>query len=219
MMTIASTMVIENDYYAEFQAVRERSMTRGPFSGIPFCDIPASERDRLVRKYAWAIPTDEALDAIARHAPRGVIEIGAGTGYWASLLRGRGVDVVAFDMAPLARAGTRPSVRNAYHGDALPWTDVEMGTEHILMGDLYHERALFLCWPPYDDEMAANALRFYRGDTLIYVGEPDGGCTGDEAFHEAVAAGWTEVASVALPQFNGIHDGLTIYERREVLRP
>lgn len=212
-MTIADAPIAENDYYTVFQALRERSMTPMPLSGMLVCDIRFSERDRLVKKYAWAIPTNEALDAIARHAPQGIIEIGAGTGYWASLLRERGVDVLAFDMAPLAPAGHAAPYLNRYHGDALPWTQVELGTEHILMGDLHHERALFLCWPPYADDMAANALRFYRGDTLIYIGESGGGCTGDDAFHGMLEQAWEEVACVGLPQFPGIHDDLTIYRR------
>ena len=43
----------------------------------------------------------------------------------------------------------------------------------------HRERTLVLCWPPYDDDAASYAvLRAYRGDTLIYIGEPDEGATG-----------------------------------------
>jgi hypothetical protein len=36
-----------------------------------------------------------ALAAIARYAP--IVEMGAGTGYWARCLRERGIDAVAYD--------------------------------------------------------------------------------------------------------------------------
>ena len=42
------------------------------------------------------VATLKALDAIAAVSP--ITEIGCGTGYWAALLRTRGVDVLAFDM-------------------------------------------------------------------------------------------------------------------------
>lgn len=57
-------------------------------------------RSQLVTRYGFAVPSDEALTAIERCSPRGVVELGAGTGYWAFLLQQRGVDVVAFDVEP-----------------------------------------------------------------------------------------------------------------------
>ena len=52
-------------------------------------------RDRLVARYSWAIPNDDALRVLDAHAP--LIELAAGTGYWAHLLRARSVDILAFD--------------------------------------------------------------------------------------------------------------------------
>ena len=49
----------------------------------------------LCKKYAWAIPDERALHILARFSP--LIELGAGRGYWARLLRDRGVDIIAFD--------------------------------------------------------------------------------------------------------------------------
>ena len=57
-------------------------------------------RQQLVRRYAYGIPTTEALDAVAAAAPSGIVEVGAGTGYWARLLHDRGVEVVALRPPP-----------------------------------------------------------------------------------------------------------------------
>ena len=62
--------------------------------------------------------------------------------------------------------------------------------------------------------MAVNALRAYAGRRVAYVGEWDGGCTGDEAFHALLSRGWRETERVAIPQWWGLHDALYIYERR-----
>eukprot|EP00897_Mesotaenium_endlicherianum_P009382 jgi/Mesen1/8472/ME000478S07970 len=66
----------------------------------------------LRRIYSWAVPTGEAIDAIVKSAPGGVLEIGAGTGYWAHLLRQRGVQVAAYDLQPLD--GDNPGT-NGHH--------------------------------------------------------------------------------------------------------
>lgn len=166
-------------------------------------------RDALVARYAWAIPDNDALALIARYAP--VIEIGAGTGYWALLLRERGVDVLAYDIEP----PTTDAHANSYHRNELAvgtaWTEVLPGGPD--MAAAHPERALFLCWPPYDEPMAAQCVRAYTGDTLIYIGEMAGGCTGDDDFHTLLATEWEERGRRWLPQWRGIHDGLFIYTR------
>jgi len=55
-------------------------------------------RELACGRYAWAVPCTEALTALRRLSP--LVEIGAGTGYWARLLAGHGADVAAYDLAP-----------------------------------------------------------------------------------------------------------------------
>ena len=50
----------------------------------------------LVDKYSWAIPNDQALNIISQFSP--IVEIGSGKGYWASLLRKMGVDILCYDL-------------------------------------------------------------------------------------------------------------------------
>ena len=74
---------------------------------------------------AYAVPSDAGLAALA-NLGLPLIECGAGTGYWASLLRRRGVTVAAFDIAPNKTAamlaaggggkGGAPS-HNEYHAE------------------------------------------------------------------------------------------------------
>jgi hypothetical protein len=63
-------------------------------------------RDRFIARYGFAVPTDDALSRIQAVSPDGVVEIGAGTGYWARLLHDRGVDIEAYDVAPPSPAGS-----------------------------------------------------------------------------------------------------------------
>jgi hypothetical protein len=93
-------------------------------------DLPSRRRE-LAALFAWAIPGDGALAVLARYGP--LLECGAGTGYWAALLRARGADIVACDLAPGHK----------------PWTPVRRA-DSITAVRRHRDRALFLCWPPHD---------------------------------------------------------------------
>ncbi len=143
-----------------------------------------SHREELVAKYAFSIPTAGALAAIAAYSP--LIEIGAGTGYWARCLSLAGADIIAFDSrVPGAHSPWEWSAANAWFDDT--WFYVEEGDEATAA--LYPERSLFLAWPPPDDPMALRALEQYRragGRTLIYLGNP--ASSGDAAFHRELSS-------------------------------
>lgn len=201
-------------------------------------------RKESVRRYAWAIPTADALDAIAALGP--VVEVGAGTGYWASLLAHRGVDVVCYDLYP--PDGTD---LNGWHEGALKFHTVHQGGPE--KAGEHPDRTLFLCWPPrsptpvislveptepgwerkegmVDGEfrtlwyrpgeesyLAYEALTVYEaagGRTVVYVGEDPGGVTGDDRFHDLLAR-WREVARVELPQWEGVGDAMWVFERSD----
>lgn len=196
------------------------------------CAVERREQDGwdLRKRYSWAVPDEAALKTIAEHSPGGVMEIGAGGGYWAMLLQQRGVDVIAYDPAP-------PGLSESQWHSGRAWTAVRVG-DHLKAAD-HPTRALLLCWPSYDEPWAALAIRAYRGDTVIYIGEGPGGCTGDDAMHAllgersgcwhhdddfndlpcpgdcpgAVGALFEPVAEARIPQWHGLHDTLGVYRR------
>ena len=66
--------------------------------------------------------------------------------------------------------------------------------------------ALLLVWPPYDDQMAASALRAFRGAVVWYVGEGRGGACADDAVFDALEESWEPDELHALIRFPGMHD-------------
>jgi hypothetical protein len=166
-----------------------------------------ARRVAAVRRYAFAVPTSAALEAIARYSP--IVELGAGTGYWAYLLLARGVDIVAYDLAPPDRGP------NAYKLDPRTWTNVQPGGIEVL--DRHRDRALFLCWPGYRDSFAHDALAAYAGSRLIYIGEDRGGNTASASFFDQLDVKWTLVERQSLPRWPGANDSLQIYYRRDPL--
>jgi hypothetical protein len=176
-------------------------------------DLPA-RRQELAAIFAWAIPGQAALSALARHAP--LLECGAGTGYWAALLSQRHVDVLA----------TGPPGRASHPGWPAhrPWTEVLPADAASAVRGA-PDRVLLLSWPPPDDDGAGYAaLRAYRGDVLAYIGDapgPDGtgGLAGTIRLHRELALNWAPVEQVAIPNWPGLRDRLVVYRRNASRRP
>ena len=189
--SLFDTLVGQNEYLDEF--VRVHRTINWPKH--------LDERPALVQRFSWALPSDEALDAIARYAP--VVEMGAGGGYWAHLMRERGIDVLAYDRE-------RPHDDN-YFARHL-WTRIDRGTPGVLAG--HTDRSLFLCWPPSKSPMATNCLKAWGGSHLIHVGEWRL-TTGSPGFHDRVEDGFELVEKVSIPQWEGMHDTLTVWRRRD----
>jgi len=169
-------------------------------------------RWRLVDRYAFAIPSPEAIALIARYSP--LVEIGAGSGYWARLLREAGAEIRAYDIAPpppRPREREQPQPGETYQFWR-QWSRVMRGGPSVL-ARYSPAWNLLLCWPPYEKPMAADCLRRFRGRFVVYIGEEDG-CTADETFRQDLAAGWREVERLELPHWEGIWDELTVYERK-----
>jgi len=163
-------------------------------------------RNDLVHKYAWAIPCKAALEKIKKYSP--IIEIGAGSGYWAYLLKEIGVEIVASDINP----PKENEEVNTWHPNNKCWTEIIEGGIELI--ERYPNHTLFLCWPPYNDPLAYNTLKSYKGKYFIFIGESEGGCTGDEKFFKYLEDTFEEIDTVIIPQYDGVHDYLTIYERK-----
>jgi hypothetical protein len=159
-------------------------------------------REKLVTRFSWAIPSAEALRRARAFAGPRLVEMGAGTGYWASLFEGVGMSVHAYDAHP---------TNNPYKHE-VSYTTIRYGTPATLMK--YDTRwALFLCWPPYDDPMAFRCLQHFKGERLVYVGESEGGCNASDKFFERLSRFWTPAGEVDIPQWDGINDSMSFWRR------
>jgi hypothetical protein len=184
---------------------------------------------QVLRRFGFAVPTDAALEAIAACSPNGLFELGAGTGHWAALLARRGVDVIAYDVAP------PPSPANAWFAGVQPWHRVLPGDERV--AERHGDRTLLLVWPTWNETWPSDAIDAYRvagGDRVVFVGEGPGGRTGDSGFHarlgetdvciactfgvatEACTCGvharWTRTSRTTLPPWHGAATALHVYQ-------
>lgn len=187
--------IVMNDYYKTWQEVEGHK--RSTMSSFRL-------REDLVKEYAWAIPIPEAISLIAKYSP--IIEIGAGTGYWASLIAKAGKKIEAFDLhSPTLGENPYGHKKQFFPVQPIEWLKWEQTSSKTLM----------LCWPPYHDDMALRTLQQFRGGTLIYIGESEGGCNATDAFFKELDTKWFEKEDCPLPQWPGIYDHLTVYGRKD----
>jgi hypothetical protein len=208
---------LENEYF-KFAAAAHygNAFWHGEIQSDRYDQDAGTARTRGRVKYAWAIPNEAALTALLSLGP--LIEIGAGCGYWAHLLRERGGDIVAYDInPPNDERHSNGWCKHTFEEPRLvgtAWTTVLRGGPSVLKQRRHRERALFLCWPPYDEPIAHVALRTFRGDTFAFVGE-QWGATGNAAFFRLLASGWLDVREVTIPRWENTHDTLTIWKRKK----
>ncbi|KZM73342.1 hypothetical protein [Nocardia terpenica] len=147
--------------------------------------LPRPDWRSLVGTFAHAIPSPGDIGWIVeRLYGKGIVEIGAGSGYWAWQLARAGVDVIAYDLHvdPDHRSHFGRFYHHVEPGDA------RKAAEHP-------DRALMLVWPTDGNAYAARALDAYSGETLIYVGSDRGGCTADSEFFDRLARDWRRVGT------------------------
>lgn len=164
-------------------------------------------RHELTSEYAWTITGPATVAFVAEQCGPRVVDPLAGSGYWAWLLRQHGADVVASDLDP-------PNVAaNKWHRGGV-WTSVAaLDAVEAIEAVEGTDWTLLLSWPPYDDPIGAKILTAYRGPRIVYIGEGDNGCCGDDDMWSLLRSGWHEVAEHRPVQWWGLHDWVTVYER------
>ena len=205
----------DNPYW---DAVKDK-VTPGEFSWEPPCiqrwrldavergldpDFVILDRQEFVSRYSWTVPDPDSVDFVAKYAENGLVDPMAGTGYWAYILEQAGVDVVSYDLHP----GDNPwHLHSALHTDVIRMNAVQSVK-------LHPDRTLLLAWPPYSETIGERTVQAYPGDRVIYMGEGSGGCTGTDALHRRFDRRWEEIDEHIPIQWWGLHDRITVYQRR-----
>lgn len=171
------------------------------FNDLPDKSIQGKAFHSLTRRYSYAIPTETALREIIKYSP--IIEIGAGLGYWASLITKLKGDIISVDNFSWFK-------KNIY--------SLEKTHYKIINGDhscvkKHKDRTLFICWPPPDDNMAYKCLKNYKGNYFLYIGEDYPGCTANEKFYLLLKNSFKLIKKIELPNWNGFNSHLKVYKR------
>ena len=191
-------------------------------------DLFEAEPEEAQEIYAWAIPDERALRICEAFAP--IVEIGAGAGYWARLLRDRGVDVACYDKD----VGDETRAAGI---EAAPWTEVRRGGAEALKD--HKASTLLLCYPDDHEDggeretpLSVECLEAFDGDLIIHVGElfgdslsvsmegqetPDDlwpwGRSTDPRFQARLVGEFHKILQVPLPCWANARDTLSVWRR------
>lgn len=183
-------------------------------------------REVGVKEFAWAVPNVEALvcihDVLERRRVPKLLELGAGSGYWAYELERIGgkiskLDILCYDLPHEPVALAELGRTTEYYHFTKQWFHVRRPKSPLVQQSRLiaaHNAALMLVWPNYETSFADHSLRDFAGNTFIYIGEGPYGCTGDAKFHARVAREWKRIETVDIPQYTGIHDYMSVYARK-----
>lgn len=155
-------------------------------------------RTQCIEKYGFAVPTEKVLREILKVSPKGIVEVGAGSGYWSKLLQLLGGDVIACDDG----SGLYPFQVGAF----FPVEPISY--EKLFRTKAVHGRTLLVVWPSTDN---LKIFASYQGDTVVYVGEMGDGCTG---YDSKIEETWELAKTVEIPVWDCIHDSLGIFKRK-----
>lgn len=165
-------------------------------------------RNDFVTEYSFTIPYYEILNKIAAYSP--IVEIGAGSGYWARCITELGGDVIAYDSAPPGEHAPWEWYKgNSWFDDS--WYNIIQGDESVISA--HHDRTLFMAWPMPMSSMAYNTLVNYKnggGKKIIYIGNPHPASSGDEYFYDFLYR-HREEENIDLYSWPGITEKLLIY--------
>ena len=153
-------------------------------------------RSAYICQCGFGIVSKELVDALLPWCVGNVVEVGSGSGWLAAHLRAAGLSMTCYDDKSWHKPWTKS------------YTDIIVGDGASNVDDA---DTVIMSWPNYNEDFAKRVLDAMRPSArLLYCGEQEGGCTGDDSFHEAVDDTWRQDFDSAVNPFNrcfyGIHD-------------
>lgn len=167
-------------------------------------------RYSFIEQFGFVLLNEELLDKTANFLKnKSVCEIGAGTGWLSYNLQQRGIDITPVDYKP---CNDSDFGFKKLHTEVL----ISNGVDYL---ENNSPDVVILSWPDYDTSFASDILNVLKkGQTLIYIGEHEGGCTGDDYFFELLndKTKINEDITNSLQQssicWTGVHDTWHVFE-------
>jgi hypothetical protein len=170
-------------------------------------EVPFELGDQFRRKFSYAIPDKNTIEALCYFIEEDIIlEIGAGRGLWSFLLQEKCKNVIPtdnyiFEVKMLSFDNTFTKIIKMDSVQAVK-TFIEA---NILMS----------IWPLYLDPMLSNAVKEFKGDKIIFIGESRGGCTGDDEFFEIMMNDWILEKYIKNRVVSYMYDSVFLFKRKK----
>ena len=162
-------------------------------------------RKYMQEKYAYTLPTQEALDTIVKYKDKeGFLEVAAGRGYWASLLQAMGNNVIATDNL---------TEFTKYFSNNDRYTTV-LDLDALEATEQYPHHTLIIMYPPNESTWPIDVIGKYQGEYIILVAGD--GCATDDLWGIFDAA-WDQVEYISLTHWPLFPSDMYVYRRKPTL--
>jgi hypothetical protein len=153
-------------------------------------------RDLFTYEISWSIPDKKSIDITTKYSQGKILSVGSGRGLWEAFIK-KQKEIIATDINPPFET----------------FLDVEQisGTDAIKKYE--DHTTLFLNWPPYRTSLAYDCITNFKGNTLIYVGERENGCTADKKFFDVLEKDWKCILSYEIIRWYDINDSIFVYQK------
>uniref|UniRef100_A0A6H1ZCV1 Methyltransferase n=1 Tax=viral metagenome TaxID=1070528 RepID=A0A6H1ZCV1_9ZZZZ len=177
-----------------------------------------NQRLSYTHAISWHLTNQNIIDTLCKYSP--VLSVGSGKGFTESIAKKNGCDIICTDKCNV-KNNTYHKIIGAniteYEGYNLylnnkPFMDIEI-IDAVKAIKKYPDRNIFMAWCPYLDDMGYKVVKSIKNQVLIYIGEPEGGCTGDDEMFKYLRDYFTEIETYCIPQWAGLHDRLIIYKK------
>jgi hypothetical protein len=178
--------------------------------------IEEIRREIFIDRFSWAVPDKKSVQEITNFINTDkCLEIGAGKGLWAYLLKLEGINITVVDNLNDNETKLRKEIEENIRELKLPkelldykprkYFDVEILDGFNALDKYKDHNVLFLCWSRKDFTCE------FKGNKIIYIGESD------NKFIPGVPnkKEWKRVKIINNPLWIGLHDRIELYERRK----
>jgi len=165
------------------------------------------ERFSFIEDFGYYLPCMEVVNYIKKMDTKWV-SVGCGRGYFERILQLHGVDVIATDIVSV---DSNMYFRGGLHRNT-PYIDIELLSASDAVTK-YHDRNVIFSWVSYEEPWGYEALKLIKsGRKVINIGEPYGGCTGDDDFNNYLSTKCQVIERLPHEPFYGIHDSVHLYK-------
>ena len=175
-----------NEYREKFEELQDKDSFKG--------QQWFGDRQKFVEEYSWGVPSEDVIQYCAEFD--NLIEVGAGSGYWAKCINDADGNVQATDIDP---------PKDTY-------TNVQQVAAYKLQNKI-RDSPVLMVWPPYGESMAEIVARA-EPSHILYVGEQRGGCTANDGFFYIIEEKYGLVGRLEIPSYAGINDDFYHYTRK-----
>lgn len=162
-------------------------------------------RQEIVREYGHGIPSRMTIATLAAGNP--MVEVGAGTGYWAKLISQRNKAMIY----PTDELG---------NGEVNEWFQ-QIGKHHpvekldgVEAVRKYPNCDVLMVWPTQRNDVAAHAAAEMQVDRKLFVVHHGlGGITGTARLFHVLRTDFEQVDEITLPRYPWLNDRFLVYKK------